>query len=84
MGKKSEKKKPRPKKGKLGGEAHQSRHPSAPGMATLVKEYSILENNVEVTYTSEAMAIENWISAHMAESFGLDVEWKPTFRKGAR
>lgn len=53
-------------------------------VATVVKQYCILENNVEVTLTNEAMRVEQWVSAHMAESFGLDVEWKPTFKRGAR
>ncbi|GAQ82107.1 hypothetical protein KFL_001000290 [Klebsormidium nitens] len=53
-------------------------------VATVVKQYCILENDVEVTLTNEAMRVEQWVSAHMAESFGLDVEWKPTFKRGAR
>lgn len=53
-------------------------------LVTVVQQYCILENDVEVTLTNEAMSVEQWISSHMAESFGLDVEWKPTFKKGAR
>ncbi|MCO5605050.1 hypothetical protein L7F22_059227 [Adiantum nelumboides] len=51
---------------------------------TTITAVTAWERSIPVTLTSEASVVEEWISSHNGDLFGLDVEWRPNRLKGQR
>ncbi|XP_024368071.1 uncharacterized protein [Physcomitrium patens] len=58
--------------------------PSKPGYGrnTVVTEIHVAGKKIVVTNTKEGAVAQAWLKRQIGKVFGLDAEWRPSFRKG--
>ena len=67
--------------GLLSNQSHIKINPGH-GKRTLVSEVVVAGKKIIVTNTKEGAVAQDWILRQRGTVFGLDAEWRPSFRKG--